>query len=205
MKGLLLKDIYTMVKQLKIFLLLIVILACLPGYYSVSAFAVVYAAMLPITAVAYDERSKWNRLAAMMPYSVQDLVLSKYVLGYLMIGAATLISVISQVVLAVVSGNGYGLEEVLELVVVVSIAVILLSVNLPLMFRFGVEKGRMAFIILTVVTVMLLFSLKDTVFAWLLSAQISGCVAIVSCIAATVLLNFASYLLSLKLYARKIA
>ena len=45
--------------------------------------------MLPYTAMAYDERSKWNQLAAMMPYSDRDIVLSKYVFGWLFILAAT--------------------------------------------------------------------------------------------------------------------
>ena len=65
---------------MKIFLVLLVAFALIPGY-SMSAFAVMYAAMLPMTALAYDERSKWDTLAAMMPYSTGALVLSKYLLG----------------------------------------------------------------------------------------------------------------------------
>ena len=42
-----------------------------------------YAAMMPISALAYDENCKWDQLAAMMPYSVRDIVLSKYLFGYI--------------------------------------------------------------------------------------------------------------------------
>ena len=49
MKGLLLKDWYTLIKQMKIMLVLMLVFACVPGY-SMAAFAVVYAAMLPVTA-----------------------------------------------------------------------------------------------------------------------------------------------------------
>lgn len=80
MKGLLLKDWYTLIKQMKIMLVLMLVFACVPGY-SMAAFAVVYAAMLPVTALAYDERSKWDELAAMLPYSVKEIVGGKYVLG----------------------------------------------------------------------------------------------------------------------------
>lgn len=204
MKGLLLKDIYTMVKQMKVFLLLIVFFACIPGS-SVSAFAIVYAAMLPITALAYDERSKWNRLAAMMPYSVQSLVFSKYVLGYILIGATFLLSLVAQFVIASFTNHVFGMAEVMELVIVICIAIILLSVNMPLMFQFGVEKGRMAFIILTVITVMLLFSLKDPLFAWIMSGDLSAPVAVVLCMAGTVLINILSINISMKLYMRKFA
>ena len=55
MKGLLLKDWYTLIKQMKIMLVLMLVFACVPGY-SMAAFAVVYTAMLPVTAFAYDER-----------------------------------------------------------------------------------------------------------------------------------------------------
>lgn len=205
MRGLLLKDIYTIVKQLKVFLLIIIIFACLPGYYSLSAFAIVYASMLPITAVAYDERSKWNRLAAMMPYSVKSLVFSKYILGYLMVAAAAMISVAAQLVLTAVTGSAYGIGEVQELICVICIAIFLLSVNLPLMFRFGVEKGRLTFIILTVVTVMLLFSVKDKVLVWLAGAGFSASTAFAALVVFAVLSNLASFYLSLKFHKGKFA
>lgn len=82
MKALLLKDFYVLWKQMRIFLLLIVVFSALPGGYS-AIFAVTYAALLPYSCVAYDERSKWDQLAAMLPYTVRDLVLSRYVLGWI--------------------------------------------------------------------------------------------------------------------------
>lgn len=54
MKGLLIKDFYTVVTQLKIFVILIIVFALIPGY-SMGAFAMVYAALLPINALAWDE------------------------------------------------------------------------------------------------------------------------------------------------------
>ena len=81
MKGLLLKDWYTLIKQMKIMLVLMLVFACVPGY-SMAAFAVVYAAMLPVTALAYDERSKWDTLAGMLPYADRERVLSRYVSGW---------------------------------------------------------------------------------------------------------------------------
>ena len=101
MKGLLLKDILTLYKQTKIILLLMVVFACIPGL-PTSAFAVFYGAMMPITALAYDERSKWDELAAMMPYTAKAIVGSKYALGLLLIGSISLLSAASQVVVSVV-------------------------------------------------------------------------------------------------------
>ena len=95
MKGLLLKDCFTLVKQMKIFLLIIIVFSLVPGY-SMSAFAIVYSALLPMSALAYDERSKWDSLAAMMPYRPRDMVLSKYLLGVGAVLAAVVLSFIAQ-------------------------------------------------------------------------------------------------------------
>ena len=81
MKALLKKDIFCVLKSMKVFLLVIVLFAAIPGF-SASRFAIIYAAMLPLTALAYDERSKWDVLAATMPYSPLQIVLSKYVLMF---------------------------------------------------------------------------------------------------------------------------
>ena len=48
----------------------------------------VYAALLPVTALAWDEQSKWDGLAKMMPYSKFELVFSKYTVGYISVAAA---------------------------------------------------------------------------------------------------------------------
>lgn len=57
MKALIKKDFFTVLKSMKVFLLLFLLFAIIPDS-SASSFAIVYAAMLPLTALAYDERSK---------------------------------------------------------------------------------------------------------------------------------------------------
>ena len=74
MSALLLKDFYVMWKQTRVLLILILVFSCLPGAFY-PTFAVVYAAILPYTAMAYDERSKWGQLAAMLPYADRERVL----------------------------------------------------------------------------------------------------------------------------------
>ena len=62
MKSLLLKDCYVITKQLKIFLVIIPVIALTTGG-SMNALAILLGAVLPMTAIAYDERSKWEQLA----------------------------------------------------------------------------------------------------------------------------------------------
>ena len=147
MKGLLLKDWYTLTKQLKFTLGLLVVLTILPGYSTVS-FALLYSAMLPITALAYDERSKWDELAAMMPYSVRQIVGGKYVLGVASIVVAVLISAVAQGLMGLVQKD-FAVQEVLTMVCFMAfLAVVLVSVDLPIMYAFGVERGRVMFMVI---------------------------------------------------------
>ena len=140
MKALLIKDSYVIWKQMKFFLLIILVFSAIPSSFN-NVFAIVDASMLPYTALAYDERSKWDQLAAMMPYSTRDAVLSKYVFGWLCIGGAAVLSGLLQMALSRVVGRVF-----LPGVMVLSVlgAVCILAISLPLMFRMGVEKGRLA-------------------------------------------------------------
>ena len=140
MKALILKDTYVIWRQMKYFLVIILLFSALPSGFN-NAFAVVYAAMLPYTALAYDERSKWEQLAAVMPYSARDIVLGKYVFGWLCIGAAAALSLLLQAALSLVSSRVFS-PAMMAMSALGGLCI--LAISLPVMFRFGVEKGRMA-------------------------------------------------------------
>lgn len=145
MKGLLLKDFLVLTKQLKIFLIVIPVMA-LTGGTSMSTLAVLLGAVLPMTAIAYDERSKWTELAVMMPYSKKDLVINKYLLGYVcMFGAAVL--VILGKLLIKISGNQHIDGSFNMLLFAILGGLIFIAINTPILFKFGSEKGRFVFII----------------------------------------------------------
>ena len=143
MSALLLKDYYVIFRQMKIFLLLILVFSCIPGTFY-STFAVVYASMLPYTALAYDERSKWDQLAAMMPYSARDVVLSKYLFGWISVAIAAAATFVLQTILSFVWLSDVTGPSVPVILLSVCVAVCILDITLPMMFRFGVEKGRLA-------------------------------------------------------------
>ncbi len=145
MKSLLLKDFYVITKQLKIFLLIIPVIALTTGE-AMSTFSILLGAVLPMTAIAYDERSKWNELAAMMPYSKFDLIFSKYLLGYLCMFGAALLVFIGQII-----GKNNGIVvidyDINVLLFAVMGGLIFIAINTPILFKFGSEKGRFVFII----------------------------------------------------------
>ena len=145
MKGLLIKDWKTLLKQMKVMLVIVVVFACIPGTY-MAAFALFYAAMLPITALAYDERAKWDELAAMMPYTVKSIVGSKYVLGLALVLPVLALSMLSRLI---VHSAPIVSEDTMSLLITACLSLILMAIDLPFMFHFGVEKGRLIYILLT--------------------------------------------------------
>lgn len=148
MSALLLKDFCVMWKQTKVLLILILVFSCLPGSFY-PTFAVVYAAILPYSAMAYDERSKWDQLAAMLPYADRQIVLSKYLFGYLAIIITAGISLVVQSVLTVVWDQAAeNLSPFSTIPLSMAVGVCVLALTLPLMFRFGVEKGRLVMFLL---------------------------------------------------------
>lgn len=201
MKGLLLKDIYTLTRQMGIILVMIVFFAVMGG--SMSAFALVYSAMLPITALAYDERAKWDTLAAMMPYSALEIVFSKYMLGYIGIVFAAVISGGAEFVLASVKGGAFGGEELAGLLLTGCVALAMLAINLPFMFRFGVERGRIVFFIIIAVTVFIGMAGAGKLVEKLESMSASVGVVAGVALALAAALNAASVLASTAMYKRR--
>ena len=150
MKALLMKDFYTLWRQLRVYLLVMLVISVFNGAFG-NIFITIWAALLPYTAMAYDERSKWDQMAAMMPYSTRDIVISKYVLGWLCTAAAALFAMVLQL-LQTVLGSPLAVFAPVDNLMGCCASLCVLAITLPLMFRFGVEKGRlMMFLIIFLV------------------------------------------------------
>lgn len=139
MKALLMKDAYVLWKQMRTVILILVAISLVGGTFN-SVFLVVWCSMLPYTAISYDERSHWGQLAAMMPYSLRDLVLSKYVLGWLCMAGAVALSTAVQATAVLAGREGPDLALLLTSLLA---GVVALDITLPMIFRFGAEKGRL--------------------------------------------------------------
>ena len=202
MKGLLLKDYYTLLKQLRFYLIFLLIFSIIPNM-NLSTIAIVYAAMLPITVIAYDERSKWDQLAAMMPYSKRELVLSKYLLGYIAVAVFSLITLALQAGISLIVKSGFTAEQAMAIFVTAAAGLMLLAINLPFMFWLGVERGRVVFMILIGVTVFLGMMSADSAKKLLTDETISPAMLILITGGAALISNVVSLTLSSRIYRKK--
>ena len=203
MKGLLLKDYYTLLKQLRFYLIFLLIFSIIPNM-NLSTIAIVYAAMLPITVIAYDERSKWDQLAAMMPYSKRELVFSKYLLGYIAVAVFSLITLALQAGIGLVGKSGFTAEQAMAIFVTAAAGLILLAINLPFMFWLGVERGRVVFMILIGVTVFLGMMSADSAKKLLTDETLTPAMLISISGAAALISNVVSLAISSRIYQTKI-
>lgn len=146
-KGLLLKDFYELWAQAKVLILLTALYLVIPlineGSQTLGNVALLMLAMMPASAIGYDERCKWERYALSMPVSKRELHLSKFLLGVIAIFAG----VIFQGVPALILGRT-GILATLP--IMAGAALLYICLSLPLLFKFGMEKGRLYFLLLTV-------------------------------------------------------
>ena len=207
MKGLLLKDTYVILKQMRAMMIFTLVIALIPvgGIFS---YAICYAVLTPITALAYDERAKWNQYAAAMPYSSKDMVFSKYLLGYVMTFGVMFLVALSRGIYAIVMGE-VGFADSLSLIVMVGcIALLMQAVNLPPMFKFGVEKCRMIYNLLLVIIIVCSYTLVESMLedGMLTTAGITGVLSgkyLLLLVVVTMVVNLISVKISEKLYAGK--
>lgn len=145
MKALLMKDLHIFWRRMKIILLMLVVFAAVPSAFQ-SAFAITYSAMIPYSLFSVDEASKWDKLAAMMPYSTFDLVVSKYLVGFLFMAGSLVMVLVFQPLTAFLTGGrvpARGLP-----LAALWVAVVVMDLTLPMVFRYGVEKARMTMLFL---------------------------------------------------------
>ena len=152
MKGLILKDLYMMKKYCKAYLLITVVFIAVSFAGSENLFFTFYpcllCGMIPVNLLAYDERSKWLQYSETMPYTKGEIVSGKYLIGLCTQLAILLIIGIARAIRMDIS-DASALREYLVLMMLVLIMSLLASsITLPFMFKFGVEKGRMAYYIM---------------------------------------------------------
>lgn len=169
MKGLILKDLFVLRKIAVLYLVIEgVLLAASLFNPAMQMFAILYflilAMMLPITALAYDERAGWEKYALTMPVTRKKLVASKYLLGLILLGTSLVLMVIFIIFLyawlSVYSVNYT--ETVLRLVFAVVVGCLFLSVLMPIMLKLGTEKGRIVMMLMIFIPVGAVLILSKT-------------------------------------------
>lgn len=168
MKGLFRKDLYMLWSYCKSFLLLIAVFGLLSLGTSNNAFYTVYPVMLgsilPVTLISYDERSGWNVYCQTLPLPRSLVVMEKYLFSLLCGASLLMLTGVVQVI-------SFAREPVFLwsrywnlMSTMFALAFIGPSLILPLIFKYGSEKGRIAYYFVVGIACTLAFVFTDRQF-----------------------------------------
>ncbi len=156
MKSLILKDLYNIGHNAKsmLFMLVVFAVAFIPtsgvtGYIFVCA---VVCSMMIVTTFSFDDTCKWTRYAMVTPISKRDLVIGKFIALAIFCGFGVLfglvIGSISGLIMRQVIFGLAGMGKLLFIFLEAwGISLAFGSMSIPLVFKFGAERGRVLLLV----------------------------------------------------------
>lgn len=198
MKCLIIKDFLILRGQLKTLLLVAAIWFVISfingsGLFFM-ALSVVFSMLLPMNTITSDEKSGFERFAAAMPLPRGALALSRYVVG----AACSALMSLAGIAAAIIIGDDPR-ETLISAALCFCSALCMLGVMLPLAYRLGVEKARIAMTVAFVV----LFLAAALVASELGMEPGEGGAALAVLPLAAIVILAASMSVSLRIYAKK--
>lgn len=153
MSGLLLKELYMARKYCRLHLVITVLflgMAMLPS--AENLFLLFYpsamASFIPVTLLSYDTQSKWDVYFDTLPTSRAQYVSAKYLIGLILGELVLALTAVTQL-LAIRLNGEIGLNQLLPLLWgLQAITLVLPTLCLPPIFKLGVEKGRILFLVM---------------------------------------------------------
>ena len=213
MKGLLLKDLYTIKgfgkQYILVFGFMILWSVCMKSTSFASMYAILLGGMLVLTSMSVDETAHFNQFALTMPINTETVAKAKYLLLVLTIVAGMIIGCVANFIGELIPGFGEGFD-VNSIFVIGSLFLLAYTITLPIIYKKGVEKARYAYILVllalgvTIVGVIKLASMIMGVkMTELPSPTGSSWMLIVGLIIIDLISLFISYRVSLKILSTK--
>jgi len=203
MKGLLLKDVYMTVKLCKAFILMDIVFIAVSFWGEGNMFFIVYpciiSGMLPMTLISYDRQQKWDVYAGTLPYTRAQLVSSKYLIG--LCGNVITLSLITMALALRMPDGGKFAEYAAVMITLLSLSLIAPAFLFPLVFKFGVEKGRICYYIIIGVVCGGSTALINMDISFV--AKLNDFLTCIIFLAFAVLLYLASWFLSIRFYRKR--
>ena len=147
MKGLLFKEVYSLLEMsnFKITMLFCLVSLVL-GATGVMPFMLIFIpivmAILPRAVITFDENSKWQQFSLVLPYSRRDIVTSKYLITIIVCVGTSLLSAATYTISSFIKGSFNGTELAFIGLLSCALALILPSIAIPLEMRFGTAKAK---------------------------------------------------------------
>ena len=147
MKGLLIKDFKYIKYQYHFFLLLFLIAIGISMFSKESSFIIGYLSFITslfvLTTISYDEFNNGYAFLFTLPFSRKEYIIEKYVFGLGVGSIGWLIATIIASILEITTFHNMSILELwLSSLFVIDVLILLVSIMIPIQFKFGSEKGR---------------------------------------------------------------
>ena len=135
MKGILFKDFLSAKRILTIYLLMIICFSF--GGAKGVFFALCYSIMVPVNLLGFDERSRFDRYASVLPLTGLQCVADKYIVTYL---CMAMMMALSSLIVFLRTGAASAMEDMLLYAATHALC-------MPLLIRMGVTKGQWVYLL----------------------------------------------------------
>lgn len=164
MLGLIKKDFLIIKNNLKLIIVMLMVffIMALGGQFNISFIPTFIIVMLFISTFSYDEYNNWDAYAITLPGGRKNIVKSKYIASLFLTLLSAVITVLLNYLISVINNTAVN-ELISSLLGSICAIVIIQSIMYPLIFKFGMEKGRIVLFILAFVMVGVITLLKNTI------------------------------------------
>ena len=144
MSGLIKKDLLMIKVNLKLVIIIFVVffIMTLQGEFDISFVPAFISVMLFMSTFSYDEYNKWDAYAITLPNGRKNIVKSKYIATIILIVMSILIMILMNIVVGIIN-NCFDFEKMFYQMTGCCFGIIIIqSIIYPLIFKYGIEKGR---------------------------------------------------------------
>lgn len=157
MRGLMRKDFALMMLQRKLLIMVLTIggmLGATSSAASGSTFVVAYVGfifiLLATSTISYDELDNGETFLMTLPVTRREFIREKYLFGIIVTFIGWGIGVVLKLVFGMISGHFMlNKESVMEVTAILLSMILFLALILPVILKFGQEKGRIVWIVIT--------------------------------------------------------
>ena len=214
MKGLLIKDILNMKNYMKQLVLVLIFFIAygifLKNGTFVGTMITLMLSMQVITTMSYDEYAKWDKYALTMNINRKDIIISKYIFFTISIIIGIEVGITTSIAINQIAKLDTGMNEIIVTSIVVPcVFAILFSIIIPVVFKTGVEKGRIVMMLILFIPAILVGAIvkisekANITMPSPSNLEILMKFGVLGLVLLTILAVFISYKVSLSIYNKK--
>ena len=210
MKGLIVKD-FTYIKNYWKTYLLAIILGIIPtalinydpNFMLIISMLIIF--IISINTFSFDKKNNWNKYALTMPVSRRDIVRAKYMLNII----GLLLGSILGFLLSLIGNFFYKIDLDFNnfiniLIISMAFFLILSAIDLPTLFKWGTNKGKIVLMIVLFTLIAIIFQIIEKAYNYILNISSIDTIKLnLLIILISILIYFISYKISLYIMSKK--